>query len=290
MKGKGDITFACKGSLSPPGDTSLLSSLNGKGSVQVESVDYEGIGTIQNLRSKKLSLTKGVLDTTVECLLNGGPSQIDGTCDFNKNKPDVKVTMDIQDVKLTQDVTLLGYIVPVLIKSSEGNLSGKVGVSAQASWQGFEWDSEISRTISGKGNLSVLDGTVQSQNVLAEILRFAGQSETYRFEKILTAFRLSDGKIFNDNIQLNGKDLDLNLKGWTSLAYVPSQKGNPLEYRVTGDFIDKSLGRDAKKVLSVLGGGEGAIPIVIAGTVQKPRVTIKKPKVEDLFRGIFKSR
>ena len=88
---------------------------------------------------------------------------------------------------------------------------------------------EISRTIKGKGNLSVRDGVVQSRNVLAEILKFAGQSETFQFEQILTAFRLSDGKIFNDNIQLNGKDLDLNLKGWTSLVYVPSKKGNPLD-------------------------------------------------------------
>ena len=290
MKGKGDITFACEGSLSPPDDKPLLSSLSGEGSVQVESVDYEGVGSIKNLRSKNLSLVKGILDTTLEGLLNGGPAQIAGKCDFNQKKPDVQVTMDIQDVKLSQDVTLLGYIVPVLIATSEGNLSGKANVSAQASWQGFEWDSEISRTIKGKGNLSVRDGIVKSRNVLAEILKFAGQSETLRFEEILTAFRLSDGKIFNDNIQLNGKDLDLNLKGWTSLVYVPSQKGNPLEYSVTGDFIDKSLGRDAKKVLSVLGGGEGAIPIVIAGTVQSPRVTIKKPKAEDLFRGLFKSR
>ena len=290
MKGKGDITFACKGSLSPPDDKPLLSSLSGEGSVQVELVDYEGVGSIKNLRSKDLSLAKGVLDTTLECLLNGGPAQIAGTCDFNKEKPDVQVTMDVQDVKLSQDVTLLGYIVPVLITTSEGSLSGKANASVKASWQGFEWDPEISRTIKGKGNLSVRDGTVQSQNVLAEILKFAGQSETFQFEQILTAFRLSDGKIFNDNIQLNGKDLDLNLKGWTSLAYVPSQKGNPLEYSVTGDFIDKSLGRDAKKVLSILGGGEGTIPIVIAGTVQNPRVTIKKPKAEDLFRGLFKSR
>ena len=115
MKGKGDITFACEGSLSPPDDKPLLSSLNGEGSVQVESVDYEGVGSIKNLRSKNLSLVKGVLDTTLEGLLNGGPAQIAGKCDFNQKKPDVQVTMEVKDVKLSQDITLLGYIVPVLI-------------------------------------------------------------------------------------------------------------------------------------------------------------------------------
>ena len=84
MKGKGDVTFACKGSLSPPDDKPLLSSLNGEGAVQVESVDYKGIGSIQNLRSKGLSLGKGVLDTTLECLLNGGSAQIGGTVILTK--------------------------------------------------------------------------------------------------------------------------------------------------------------------------------------------------------------
>ncbi|MDX1779414.1 MAG: AsmA-like C-terminal region-containing protein, partial [Thermodesulfobacteriota bacterium] len=211
-------------------------------------------------------------------------------CDFSKKSPDIQMTIDAQKVSLSQDVTLLGYIIPILIKTSEGTLSGKVDLSAQASWQGLEWDSEISRTIDGKGNLSVSEGTVQSRNVLAEILKFAGQSEKLEFEQIITGFRLSDGKIFNDDIQVNGDTLDFNLKGWTSLAYLPSKQGNPLEYTVTGDWIDKSLGRDAKKVLSVLGGGETTIPIVIAGTVQNPRVTIKKPKAEDVVKGFLKSR
>jgi hypothetical protein len=289
MKGNGDITFSCKGSLSPPDDKPLLSSWNGDGFLKIASLDYTGIGSLKNLQSKNLSLVKGVFDTTLDCQLNGGPSRVVAKCDFSKKRPDVQVTIDAQNVNLSQDVALLGYIIPILITTSEGTLSGKVNLSAQATWQGFEWDSEISRTIDGKGNLSVSEGTVQSRNILAEILKFAGQSEKLEFEQILTGFRLSDGKIYNDNIQVNGDTLDLNLKGWTSLAYVPSKQGNPLEYQVTGDLIDRSLGRDAKKVLSVLGGEDATIPVVISGTVQKPRVTIKKPKVEDVFKGLLKS-
>jgi hypothetical protein len=109
----------------------------------------------------------------------------------------------------------------------------------------------------------------------------------FEFEQILTGFRLSDGKIYNDDIQVNGKDVDLNIRGWTSLAYVPSKEGNPLEYSVAGDLIERSLGRDAKKVFSALGGAEDTIPIAIGGTVQKPRVVIKMPKAQDLIRGLF---
>jgi hypothetical protein len=290
MNGKGEITFTFNGSLSPPDDKPLLAEWNGDGSLKIASADYTGIGSLKNLHTKNLSLVKGVLDTTLDCQLNGGPSQVVAKCDFSKERPDVQVTIDARKVNLSQDLTLLGYIIPILITSSEGTLSGKVDVSAQASWQGFEWDSEISRTIDGKGSLSVSEGTVRSRNILAEILKFAGESEKLEFEQILTGFRLSDGKVYNDDIQVNGETLDFNLKGWTSLVYIPSKQGNPLEYTVTGDWIDKSLGRDAKKVLSVLGGGETIIPIVIAGTVQKPRVTIKKPKIEDVFKGFLKSR
>jgi hypothetical protein len=287
MKGKGDITFAGEGSLSPPDDKPLLSSWNGEGSMKVESVDYEGIGSIQNLHSKNLSLVKGVLDTTLEYLINGGTAQIAGTCDFNKKKPDVQMTMGAQDVTLSQDLTLLGYIVPILILPSEGRLSGKGNMSAAVSWQGFDWESEMVKTIKGTGKVRLSDGSVLSQNVLSAILKAFGKPEKLQFDQILTNFRLAEGKIYNDNIQLNGKDLDLNLNGWTSLAYVPSQKGNPLEYSVTGDFIQRSLGGDAEKVLSILGGGETKIPVVIAGTAQNPRVTIKMPKAGDLLKGIF---
>jgi hypothetical protein len=287
MKGKGNITFAGEGSLSPPDGQPLLASWNGNGSLLVEGVDYAGLGSIQNLQSKNLSLVKGVLDTTLECLLNNGPSRVEGTVDLSKEKPDMKVTVEAKDVVLSQDLTLLGYIVPIMINSSEGHLSGKGDFSTQATWQGFSWDSEISKTIKGEGMLSLREGTLKSQNVLSQILKASRQPEVFQFEQILTGFRLSDGKIYNDDIQVNGKDVDLNIKGWTSLAYVPSQKGNPLEYSVAGDLIERSLGRDAKKIFSALGGAEGSIPIAIGGTVQKPRVVIKMPKAQDLIRGLF---
>ena len=287
MKGKGDITFAGEGSLSPPDDTPLLSSWNGEGSVKVDSVDYAGIGSLQNLHSKNLSLVKGVLDAALECLLNGGPTSIKASGDLSSEKPAVTIALDSKDITLSQDMTLLGYIIPILAMPADGRLSGKGNVSAALSWQGFDWESEMVKTIKGTGSLRLSDGSVLSQNVLSEILKAFGKPEKLQFDQILTNFRLAEGKVYNDNIQLNGKDLDLNLNGWTSLAYVPSQKGNPLEYSVTGDFIQRSLGGDAGKALSILGGGETKIPVVIAGTVQNPRVTIKMPKAGDLLKGLF---
>ena len=287
MKGKGDITFAGEGSLSPPDNVPVLSTWNGSGSVLIETADYAGIGVIQNLRSRKLSLTQGVLDIALECLLNGGPTTIEGSGNLSSERPDVTLAFDSKDITLSQDVTLLGYIVPILIIPDEGRLTGKGSVSAALAWQGFDWETEMVKTIKGTGRLRLSDGSILSQNVLSEILKAFGKPEKLQFDEILTNFRLSEEKVYNDNIQLNGKDLNLNLKGWTSLAHVPSQKGNPMEYSVTGDLIQKSIGKDAEKVLSILGGGEANIPVVIAGTIQNPRVSIKLPKAADIFKGIF---
>ncbi len=286
-KGKGDITFSCQGSLNPPEGEQILSSLNGNGTMSIEAIAYQGLGSIRNLKSIELSLDGGVLISTLQCLLNNGPSRIEGTLDFSKKKPAIKINMEGKDIQLSQDIKMLGYIVPVLIMPSSGRLSGKGNFSVQAAWQGMNWESEISRTVQGKGKLSLKDGIIRSQNVLSLILKSFGEPEALQFEEILTGFRLGEGKIYNDKIQVNGKDLDFTIQGWTSLRYEPSRKGNPLEYTVKGNFLKKSLGKDAEKVLSILGGGEPMVPVVINGTVQKPRISIKMPRAGDLLRGIL---
>jgi hypothetical protein len=220
-------------------------------------------------------------------LLNDGPSQFQGTFDFNKKTPDMQLMLEGNEVQVSQDLGLLGYVVPILITSSSGNLSGEGSFSVQTSWQGTDWDSEVSRSIIGKGTLNLKNGILKSEDVLSVILKSFGKPETIEFEEILTGFRLGEGKIFNDNIQVNGKDLKIGLRGWTALAYDPSKKGNPMDYTVTGDFLKGSLGRDGEKVLAILGGGEPAVPVGIGGTVQKPKVSIKMPKAGDLLKGLF---
>ncbi|MBW1678589.1 MAG: hypothetical protein JRJ08_00345 [Deltaproteobacteria bacterium] len=289
-KGEGKLSFTSKGYLKSPEETPLMSTWNGNGSFSLGLIEYPDLGSLRNLQSTQLSLSKGILRFTLECLLNNGPSRFQGTLDFSKKKPVMKINMEGTEVQISQDLKILGYIVPVLIVSPSGRLSGKGNFSIQASWNGTDWDKEVSRTITGKGTLSLNDGILQSKDVLAQILKTFGKPETLQFEQILTGFRLGDGRIYNDNIQVNGKDLEFGLQGWTSLVYVPSRKGNPMEYTVTGDFLKKSLGKDGQKVLSLLSGGESTIPISITGTVQKPKVSMKMPKIEDLFRGIIRDR
>jgi len=288
-KGQGKLTFECKGSLSPPDEKPLLSSLSGNGSFLAESITYPGIGVIQNLHSTKLLLKKGILDSTLECQLNNGPCKLGGIFDFNKQEPLANLAIEANEVTISKDLKVLGYIVPILNVPPSGQLSGKGDFSTKASWKGMDWDSQISKTIVGEGKLIVNEGIVKGEDVLSEILKVFGKPSRFQFEQIKTGFILKEGKIFNDNILLNGKDLDFSLQGWTSLVYDPAQKGNPMEYTITGELPEKYIGKDAEEVLSIFGGGKPIVPFVITGTIQKPKVSIKKPGIKDLIQGILES-
>ncbi|MBN2468172.1 MAG: AsmA family protein [Deltaproteobacteria bacterium] len=286
-QGQGTFKFTGEGSLKAPEDSHPLSTWNGNGAMSLGAITYEGLGSLKDFQSTELSLAKGLLKFTFTCLLNDGPAEFKGSCDFNTAKPNMKIDLKGKDMLVSQDIHLLGYVVPILIMSSGGTLSGKGNFSLQAAWEGFDWDAEIGKTITGKGNVSLREGTLRSDYVLSQILRTLGQAETLQFEEILTGFRLADEKIYNDDIQVNGKELTFGLKGWTSLVYDPAHKGNPMEYTVTGKALAKSLGKDAQAILSVLGGGEQTIPIGIGGTVQKPRVSIKTAQPKDLLRELL---
>lgn len=288
-KGKATITLSSEGSINPPEGVPLLASWSGNGALTAESADYLGIGSVRDLRSTKLSLNKGLLDAALECAIDGGPARMEVRCDCNREKPDVQMTAEVREMKLSKDMRLLGYIIPILIIPPDGELSGKGDFSVQASWKGTNWQSDIGRTMQGKGTLNINEGTIRSRSVLSLVLKTFNKPELLTFETMLTQFRLAEEKIYNDDIQVKAKDFTLNLKGWTSLVYVPSRRGNPLEYSVKGDVIQKAVGGEAGKVLSILGAEDMTIPVVIAGTVQDPTVSVKMPKAGDVLRGIFNS-
>jgi len=179
----------------------------------------------------------------------------------------------------------LGYVIPISSRSNQ--LTGKGSFFLQASWQGTDWEQEISQNIIGEGKISLTDGTIKSEGPLSEILRILGKSEKIQFDRILCPFRLGEGKIYDNTIQVTGPDVELAFQGWTSLTYDPEKKGNPIKYTVTGASFKQSPGKDAKKSLPFLGNNAPAIPIVIKGTVQKPKVSVKFSKAKKFFKKFF---
>lgn len=283
-QGDAKLDLTAEGTVPSSKEVPFLANWSGTGSLSAGTIVYQGAGSVENFHTTQFSLDKGKASIAAECLLNQGPTQVSATVDLKQSKPAVAVATEGKNVAISQSVKVLGYVIPIFIGPS-GELTGKGNFSAQASWQGTDWESEISRNITGKGTVRLVDGVIRSQGVLYQILRILGEKETFSFDEIVTGFHLADAKVYNDKTQVNGKDLDFNVEGWTSLVYVPEKKGNPMEYAVTGDFASR-LGKDAQKALSALG-GTAAIPIVIGGTVQDPRVTVKMPKVRDLLKGLI---
>ena len=288
-QGSGKVSFDCSGTLIPAEGSSFLDSFKGTGALFAESIRYIDFGSIKNIKSTRLSFEKGVLFANLEGIVNKGRLLAENVFDFNKIPFAVNMNIKGTGIELSQDLKLLGYVVPVLIVQPSGRLSGKADFSIHASCNGMDWESEIIKTLAGYGTISFKHGSVSSSSVLSAILKFAGESDTMEFEEILTDFRLSDEKIYNDNITVNGNTLDLIVKGWTSLSYDPFLKGNPIQYSVEGDFFKKNLGRDAKKIFSFFGMADSQVPVVITGTVQKPKIVIKKPEPKDLIKGLFDS-
>jgi hypothetical protein len=285
LQGNGSLTFTAEGKLKPVENKPVLSSWIGNGTVFLDAMSYQGLGTIQNLKSTGCTLDKGVLTLALEGLLNNGPSTVQGAIDFNQKRPVMKLKGQGKEIELSQKQTLLGYVIPISSHSTQ--LTGKGSFSLQASWKGTDWEQEISRSIIGEGKIILNNGTIKSEIALSEILRVLGKSETIQFDQILCPFRLGEGRIYDNTIQVTGHDIELSLQGWTSLTYDPEKKGNPIKYTVTGVSLKQSQGKDVKKNLPFLGNGDAPIPIVIRGSVQKPKVSVKFPKAKKFFKDFF---
>ncbi|HJX31285.1 MAG TPA: AsmA-like C-terminal region-containing protein [Thermodesulfobacteriota bacterium] len=285
LQGNGSLTFTAEGKLKPVKNKPVLSSWIGNGTVFLDAMSYQGLGTIQNLKSAECTLDKGVLKLALKGLLNNGPATAQGAIDFNQKRPAMNLKGQGKNIELSQKQTLLGYVIPISSRSTQ--LTGKGSFFLQASWQGTDWEQEISRNVRGEGKISLNDGTIKSEGALSEILSVLGKSDTIQFDQILSPFRLGEGKIYDNTIQVTGPDIELALQGWTSLIYDPEKKGNPIKYKVTGASLKQSLGKDAQKILPFLGNNDSTIPMVISGTVQKPKVSVKFPKAKKFFKDFF---
>jgi hypothetical protein len=286
LHGKGSLAFAAEGNLKPVERKPVFSSWTGNITLFLDAMTYQGLGTIQNLKSTEFTLNKSILSLALGGLLNNGPSTVQGTIDFRQKRPLMKLSGQGKNIELSREQTMLGYVIPP-ISTHSTQLSGKGVFSFQASWQGADWEQEISTSIVGAGKISLNDVSVQSEGTLSEILTVLGKSEKVHFDQILTVFHLGNGKIYNNTLKINSKDLSLELKGWTSLVYDPEKKGNPINYSVTGDSFKNFLGKDAQKFLSFLSDSDATIPIHIKGTVQKPKVSVKFPKAKKFFKDFF---
>jgi len=205
--------------------------------------------------------------------LNDGPCTVLASVDLKEEKPPLIFNMKLSDANINQNMDVLAYIVPVLA-APEGKLSGTLNMQFKANGNGLNWQGDLSKSLSGGGEIDIKDGYIKGGKVMTKVLKAIGGKREYEFEQIVTRFVIEDSKIINDDISINGEEFDIGLSGWTSFD-------GRIEYSADAEGLGNHLGGDAGKILGSFSEAS-KLPIVVTGTVNKPKLSFKWPKPEDI--------
>ena len=280
MDGKGVVDLDLNGKLSARENENLYEQMNFDGNMSMDKINYDAY-EIKDFKAG-LALDDGFFTTKdFSFVLNDGPCTVLASADLKEEKPPLVFDMKLSDANINQNMDILAYIVP-LLAAPEGKLSGKLNMQLKANGNGLDWQDDLSKTLSGKGEIEIKDGYIKGGKVTSKILKAVGGRGEYEFEQITTRFIIEDSKIINDDISVNGKEFDIGLSGWTSFD-------GRIEYSADAEALGSQLGGDARKILGALSEGS-KLPIVVTGTIDKPRLSFKWPKpqkIGNILQGIL---
>ena len=272
MDGKGVVDLDLNGKLSARENENLYEQMDFDGNMSMDKINYDAY-EIKDFKAG-LALDDGFFTTKdFSFVLNDGPCTVLASADLKEEKPPLVFDMKLSDANINQNMDILAYIVP-LLAAPEGNLSGKLNMQLKANGNGLDWQDDLSKTLSGKGEIEIKDGYIKGGKVTSKILKAVGGRGEYEFEQITTRFIIEDSKIINDDISVNGKEFDIGLSGWTSFD-------GRIEYSADAEALGSQLGGDARKILGALSEGS-KLPIVVTGTIDKPRLSFKWPKPQEI--------
>ena len=275
MTGNGVVDLGINGKLLAKENENLYEQMDIHGSISMDKIKYDAY-EMKDFKAKLL-LDDGFFTTKdFTFMLNEGPGTVSASANLKEEKPSLILDTKLSDVSINQNMDILAYIVPVLA-APDGKISGKLSMMFKVKANGLNWQDELSKSIHTFGGedenqINIKDGHIKGGKITSKILKTFGKGGEYKFDNITTKFRISDSKIFNDDISINGKDFNLGLSGWTSFD-------GRLEYSADAELLDKYVGRDAKKILGSMG---TKLPIVVTGTINKPRLAFKWPKPQEI--------
>ena len=272
MSGKGAVDLDINGKLSAQENENIYEQINLNGDMSMDRVIYDAY-EIKDFKAG-LSLDDGFFTTKdFSFVLNDGPGTVLASVDLKEEKPPLIFDMKLSDANINQNMDILAYIVPVLA-APEGKLAGTLNMQFKAKGNGLNWQSDLSKSLSGEGEIDIKDGYIRGGKVMTKVLKAIGGKREYEFEQVITQFVIEDSKIINDDINVNGKEFDIGLSGWTSFD-------GRIEYSADAEALGSQLGGDAEKILGAFSGGS-KLPIVVTGTISKPKLSFKWPKPEDI--------
>ena len=272
------------------GPFASLGAVAAEGSAEVDRVEYASADTqltLADLRLQPIKLAGSVLTAAGQFKANDGPGTLQTSIDFTGSEPAFNTTIEARNIALTQRVSLLGYVIPLLILPADGKIQSSASFTATAQGTGLAWET-LREKLKASGSLELGDGTISGGEILGAILKLTGQRDQFQFDGMSTTFGLADGKITSDAIQVNSRALSFALQGWTSIIPDPETGGYAMEYRPGAEILRKYAGKDYERIMALLGKqGEGYSPLVIGGLVQKPRVKLELPGLGDAAKGLL---
>lgn len=272
MTGNGIFDLGINGKLLAEKNENLYEQMNIHGSISMDKIKYDAY-EIKDFKTKLL-LDDGFFTTKdFTFKLNEGLGTVSASTNLKEEKPSLVFDMTLSDTLINQNMDLLAYIVPVLA-APDGKISGKLSMMFNAKGNGLNWQDDLSKSLNGQGEIDIKDGYIKGGKITSKILKTFGKGEEYEFDNISTKFVINDSKIFNDDISINGKDFNIGLSGWTSFD-------GRLEYSADAELLSKYVGRDAKRILGSMSKGS-KLPIVVTGTINKPRLAFKWPKPQEI--------
>ncbi|GAX62170.1 hypothetical protein SCALIN_C28_0374 [Candidatus Scalindua japonica] len=272
MAGKGVVDLDMNGKLLPQVNENIYEQMDFDSNMSMDKIIY-GAYEIVDFKVG-LSMDDGFFTTKdFTFKLNDGLCAVLARANLKEEKPPLNFEMKLSDANINQNMDLLAYIVPIL-SAPEGKLSGKLNMQFSATGTGLDWQDDLSKSLDGDGEIEIKDGYVRGGKVTSKILKALGKGSEYEFDKITTRFVISDSKISNDDISVNGKEFNIGLSGWTSFD-------GRIEYSADAKVLSKHAGRDGKKIIGVLSQGS-KLPIVVTGTIDKPKLSFKWPKPQEI--------
>jgi hypothetical protein len=243
---------------------------------------------------------KVILDSTFT--LNGGAGVLKANADLSVDPSPFQVSeFSLDGTSLDANLANLGIVFP-LMGDKPQQASGKVAFSLKdIAAKGFDMPS-LQQSLAGQGTFRLEGGTLLSGPVIQLMsaikalgagdlsgLTAGAADQSLALEVVSSTFRIAQGRVHSDNLNLTGKgmemalagstgldggiDYDLKIKGLDDLlksqpqvAQIIGSKGH-LPFKLTGSLASPSLSVDAEGAIK--GAVEGALKGALEGQAEK---------------------
>ncbi|MGH8459374.1 MAG: AsmA-like C-terminal region-containing protein, partial [Nevskiales bacterium] len=171
---------------------------------------------------------------------------------------------------------------------SKNRLYGRLGGTVQARFAGSE-RARISRTATGKGQLSLVNGRLGQINLAREVvavgelvgLRYAERDTP--IEDMSTSFEIGEGWVRTGDLTLRTPDLSMNAMGGFSFA-------EELAFEATATFTPEATARmTSRSPLGALAGGlltdeqgRAVVPFNIRGSLAQPKFSLDVKRMAEM--------